>query len=474
MTAQTIKPTNESSSEYVQVLNNAAGLEYGFKAALASVPSEVYPGNPAQQDVIPQVDSAYNTVAKFLIGLVSLTNVANTWESGKRLYYAENKNLDAVADFGFNFLKTGAWFAFLGVIAAGAIFVAPYLLIAMAGLGIAYGAFNIGKHLVEAYRAHKENNKEERAKQLNAIPGQMLITALNALCLVFSIDLGLTLPAGLENAANLMQSGQFFAGIDAFSAVGAGFQAAKVLFYAIAATATLGAISSKSTWDMNLETLNALRHPLETFQKAKNAVVEKIIALKTFVGRNPLKVPLAIIAVGFEVLSLATQLITRTIALAATPLLLIGAGIRKTLSFCATQLANGFKSLFGKKEKAAIPAQNPEPIEPSSTVSINARFEKKHEELRNKVEKQLEHLNSQKQTPKIAAKKALVTNLKIKLSDKIESYDSKIAVVDLKNSAQTISPSVYQSFWRSKSKTAELAENVEALDVQMRSAAAGA
>ena len=50
--------SNVSSSEYLQVVNNAAGLEYGVKAALAPISEEYYPDNPAKDDVIPHEDSA--------------------------------------------------------------------------------------------------------------------------------------------------------------------------------------------------------------------------------------------------------------------------------------------------------------------------------------------------------------------------------------------------------------------------------
>ncbi|GEM_PF-5925095 len=467
--------SNVSSSEYLQVVNNAAGLEYGVKAALAPIPEAYYPDNPAKADVIPHEDSAYASISKFMVLLFSLTNVAATWESGKRLYYAENKNLETFVDFGFNFLKTAAWFTFLGLILGGAVLIAPYLLIGMAALGIAYGTFNIGKHLVEAYRAHKEKDKEKRAEHLEAIPAQMLITALNALGLVFAIDVGLNLSSQLNAAGQLSQAGQLFPALAAMKVVGAGFQGLKLIFCTLAAVGTLGAISSKSTWDMNVETLEVLRHPQQAFRQAKVVFVEKCKALGAFVGKNPLKIPLAILAIGFEAVSLASQLVSRTIAFVATPLLLFGTGLRKIASFCSSKIEKGCEWLFGKSKKAST--QNSMPIsnevleqaKPSTDV-IKEKFAVDQAQVRAKIETQLKHLNAEKKTPKIDAKKELLEGLHEKLSG-----EGKGRSVDaIENAAKKTSSSVYQSFWRTESKTAELVREVRDLDKRYPLAAAGA
>ncbi len=465
MTKQKLMSGSDSSSQVLQVLNNAAGMEYGVKAALAAIPDVVYPDNPAQKDVIPHMDSAYSSAAQFLTIFFSLMNVGAFWESAKTLYDAENKNLEKFVDVGFNFLKMGAWFTFIALITTGFVFIAPYLLIGMAALGIAYGTFNIVKHIIEAVRAHQESDKKSRDYHLGEIPKQMLLTAISALGLVFGIDAGITLNGEIAQAIKLSEAGKMIQALMMLKSVGAGFQGIQTLFYTLMGVATFGAISSKSTWEMNKETWSALRHPQQSFRSAKEAFIEKCVDLRNFVGKNPLKIILAPVVVAFELISLTTKFLARTIALVATPLLLIGTGIRKALSYVGNKIFHNKPHVL-----ASVAPQAESPIA-LSTVVVKKQLADEHAQLKTTIEAQLSKLSNVTPSPKINAKKRILEGMKAKLNISVDNYDSKTSIDALESSAKVISPRVYRSFWRAEGKTEEIVRRVKQLDVSIRAIA---
>jgi hypothetical protein len=470
MNSQKLLPAaNESSSAVLQELNNAAIMEYGVKAALAPIPSDYYPDNPAQKDVIPHVDGAYASAAQLISLAFSVINVTSTWASFKELYYAKNKNLEKWANFGFNFLKMSLWFSFIGVAAAGLVFVAPYMLVAMAGLGVVYGVGNMVKHGIEAYRANKERDLESRNKHLSEIPKQALLTAVSVLSLIFGIDTAIGLNGQIEAAMKLNESGEMLPALMMMKSVGAGFVGLKTLFYAVAAAATLGAISSKSTWETNLETFHAIAHPMQTFRKGKDLLIEKCKSLVSMVKANPVLVLATPIIVAFEAISAVTQLTARVVTFVCTPLLAAGALLRKSLGFAADKIAN----LFAKNKEPSLTTPLMAQEAMCSTEKVIHQLHSEHAQLKNSIVAQLVRLDSVAQTPKIKAKKLLLEGLQVKLGPDTLAYDETVDIKGLEQVATQKSSNLYQSFWRAEGKTEQLVRQAKQFDSR-RQAAMGA
>jgi len=461
--------SNADASSAAQLAHNTLVLEYGVQSVLKVIPTMVIPNNPASKPVLPGIDQNFSHAQVYLEIFFTLINVRSAWTSIKNLWYADNKNFAKWAEVFFNVARLGLWVSMIALSIAGIVAVAPYLLVAMAALGAGYGLFNVGRAVKELWEAKKNKNAAAYEASKEAIAQQLSITAVSTLSLVFAIEMGIKLPDELNQAVNLLEHGQFMPAIDMFKSVAAGYAGIQILFYTAFTAATLGLITSKSTWDMNKSTINALLNPVQSFHDLGKAMASKWQSLKNLVGSNPrwwvVTVPAAIIATAFEVVSVATSFVARTLAFAATPLLMLGTGMRKT--------AGWIGKLFSKPAKNVdISVCTDSPA--FSTTQINGHLNAHKNDLENRLQMHIAKIQTDKRTGHSlqAAKRSAKEDLLSHVLECMKGQD-KTPIHTLETKAKE-KANVFQSFWHRQGKTEKLVQEAKVLEAQMAHASRAA
>lgn len=419
------KESNTTAASQVQVLGFITGEANTINDGLGLIPDQIYPDNPCKDDLVPNLDKTGTVgfaakLSSFLFPLAFITGWANTWENIKRYRNDKNKNFEKTLDLGVNITMQAVSTTILALILAGVLFVAPYLLAAMLGLGMAYGLYNIVKHSYRAYCAQKEGNKEQRNAHLGAIPLQLIVTAINALGFVANLSMAFHIGPQLTDSYNkltqAMQHWDISGAADAINitkSAGSAFQATKFILYGLGALVTLGTIPvlTKNAFKYNQETLEALKHPVQTLKKAGAAIKGSGKNLWEAIKKRPYVAPFVIIPIALEVMSLTVQAVSRVLSLALTPVQLLGKGIIKGF--------NAIKNFFSKKKPTVIHDASVEPLPQSINDSTF---------LMNSALSQQPGKNSQ-----------------------VHSDEKLIATTEQR--AKTPSPYLPQSFWSAKDRT---------------------
>ena len=469
--------TNTTVAANAQVLNFVMGEGQAIHDGLALIPAKLYPENPGLEPLLPNHDTvgAVSFLAKMTSWLSPLTFVigwANTWEAIKRYSREENKNLEKTLNLGMNIVTTAASTTIMALILAGVVYAAPYLIAGMLGAGMAYGFFNLVKHSYRAYRAHKDADKEKRNAHLWALPKQLLSTAVNSLGFVLNFSLafhvGPQLSAAYDKLTTGLKTWDFAAVGEAMAltkSAGATFSGLRSLFYGLSAVVTLGAVPTLTAKALhyNAETLNALKHPVQTLKNAGNAIKAGAENLWNVIKKKPYVIPFVVIPVALEMVSLSVQAVTRVASLALAPLQLVGLGVTKTFS--------AVKSWFtGKPVAASLPTMA-EPLLPSandSTFQVQAALQAKHAQLKVMIADEVTHLETQKPTKKILSKLYCMQRFDKKLGTDVASYSNDQSVGEIETDAKVISPYLKQSFWREEGRVEKISRVLQHFDTSFQ------
>jgi F0F1-type ATP synthase assembly protein I len=467
---QIFQESNTSVSGHIQTLSFAMGEAQGISSGLATIPDIVYPNNPGKTDLIPNFDSAgiVSWPAKILTWLSPIAFIigwANTWDNIKCYAKAENKNFEKTLDLSVNILSTVASTTVLALILAGAFFAAPYIIAAMLCVGMSYGFFNIVKHSYRAYCAHKANDKVMRNQHLWAIPKQVLTTAINAVAFVVNFSFAFNIGPRLSDAANKFSeafqkwdAAGMAEAIDLTKAAGSAFAATKTILYSLAALVTLGAIPSLTAmaFKNNKQTVAALKHPIKTLKKAGAVIKERAARVWSLLKNKPYVAPFIVISIAFELVSLTVKAISRTASLLLAPIQLLGVGVGRVCKKIA--------SYFKKKSPAVVESNSV--IEPlvqpikNSTVQMNAALIQEHAELKQLIENESTHLESQPDTKKIRAKKYCMQEFQRQLGASVKEFDVNRSVMTIEREAKVVSAHVKQSFWRAEGRVEEVSRRM--------------
>jgi hypothetical protein len=472
---------NTSVAGNLQVLNFVAGEAQAINDGLAMIPEKMYPNNPGHDPLVPSVDSVSavgwaTKVSTWLSPLTFVIGWANTWDNIKRYAKEENKNFEKTLDLGVNILTTAASTTIMALILAGTVYAAPYLLAGMLGVGMAYGFFNIVKHSYRAYRAHKDGDKEKRNAHLWALPKQLLSTAVNALGFVLNLSMAFNIGPRLSEAASKFAEGvknwnmgAVAEAMDLTKSAGAAFNAAKTVLYGLGAVVTLGTIPSLTAdaFKRNKETLEALKHPMQTLRKAGSAIKNGAQKLWAVIKKKPYVAPFVVIPLVLEIVSLSVQAVSRIASLALAPVQLLGNGILKAFS-----AAKGF---FGAKQQPEA-EQVVAPIltqANDSTFVMNAALGKgqslqaTHRQLKTLIAEEVAHLKTQKPTAKINSKLYCMEQFDQKLGGDVSGYRSAQSVAVIERDAKVISPYLKQSFWREEGRVEKISRHMQQLEKSM-------
>jgi hypothetical protein len=466
--------SNTSIAGQVQVFNFVAAEAQAIHDGLAIVPESIYPDNPGQAPLMPNVDtvnagSVMTKMLTWLSPLAFMTSWANTWNHIKRYAKEENKNFEKTLDLTVNVLTTATSTTILALILTGAIYAAPYLIASMLGVGMAYGFFNIMKHSYHAYRASKEADKEKRNAHLWEIPKQMLSTAVNALGFVLNLSLAFQVGPQLSTAYDKLTTAiknwdmeGVKAAIGMTQSAGAVFNAMRSVLYGLGAVVTLGAVPSLTAkaFQHNADTWEAVTHPIQSLKKLGAAIKEGAQHIWTVIKKRPYVAPFVIIPVALEVVSAVVQTISRVAALALAPVQLIGKGIAQVFSF--------FKS--GASHTQPIALSQPLLQQANdSTFQVNAALQAKHHQLKTMIADEVTHLKTQPQTKKIQSKLYCMEQFNAKLGADVNGYERTQSVRGIESQAKTISPYLKQSFWRSEGRVEKISRQMQAFDAEIQS-----
>jgi hypothetical protein len=477
--------TNTSVAGNLQVLNFVAGEGQAINDGLAQIPAAVYPENPGSEPLIPNIDkvggvSFLTKVSTWLSPVTFVMGWANTWENIKRYAKDENKNFEKTLDLGMNVLTTAASTTIMALILAGTVYAAPYLIAGMLGAGMAYGFFNIMKHSYRAYRAHKEGDKEKRNAHLWAVPKQMLSTAVNALGFVLNLSMAFHIGPQLSAAASKLTTaiknwdlGGVAQAMDITKSAGSAFAAAKTVLYGLAAVATLGAVPSLTAqaFKNNAETLDALKHPVQTLKKAGNAIKEGAQKLWSVVKKRPYLAPFVVVPVALEIVSLSAQAVSRVASLALAPVQIIGKGITKAFG-----LVKGFFSSKKPSVEQAPVLREPllQQVNDSTfrvTAALNQDQQRKqaeHGKLKALIADEVAHLKTQTQTKKIQSKLFCMEQFDQKLGTAVNDYNASQSVAKIEDDAKVISPYLKQSFWREVGRVEKISQHMQRFEHEMQ------
>jgi hypothetical protein len=464
--------TNTSVAGNLQVLNFVAGEAGALNDGLAMVPGSMYPDNPGHDSLVPNVDPVgavgwATKISSWLSPLTFIVGWANTWDNIKRYTKEENKNFEKTLDLGVNILTTAVSTTIMALILAGTVYAAPYLLAGMLGAGMAYGFFNIMKHSYRAYRAHKEGDTEKRNAHLWALPKQVLSTAINTLGFVLNLSMAFNIGPRLSAAANKLATAVkswdmdgIAAAMDITKSAGAAFNAAKTVLYSLGAVVTLGIIPglTANAFKRNEETLEAFKHPMQTFRKAGAAIKAGAQKLWVLTKKRPYVAPFVVIPLVLEVVSLSVQAVSRVASLVLAPVQLLGKGILNAFS--------ALKGWFGSKQSAVLAA--PLLVQSNdSTFAINAALNKaevlqlKHRQLKTWIADEVAHLGAQKPTDKINSKLYCMEQFDLKLGNDVNGYNSAQSVAAIERDARVISPYLKQSFWREEGRVEKISRHMQ-------------
>jgi hypothetical protein len=348
----------------------------------------------------------------------------------------------------------------------------------MLGAGMAYGFFNIMKHSYRAYRAHREGDTEKRNAHLWALPKQILSTAVNALGFVLNLSMAFNIGPRLSEAANKFATAVkswdmsgVAAAIDITKSAGAAFNAAKTVLYGLGAVVTLGAIPSLTAkaFKRNEETLEALRHPVQTLRKAGGAIKEGAQKLWAVIKKRPYIAPFVVVPLALEVVSLSVQAVSRVASLVLAPVQLLGKGILKAFSVV--------KGWFGSKQSAAeqtavltaplLAQSNDSTFAMNAALSQGQALQSKHRQLKTWIADEVAHLRAQKLTDKINSKLYCMEQFDQKLGNDVSGYDSAQSVAVIERDAKVISPYLKQSFWREEGRVEKISRHMQQFEKGM-------
>lgn len=468
-TALLYKESNTSSAWYLQFYSFLMSTGLWIKNILLMVPDVFYPDNPAQDSFFPFLNVArWLTIFSYLTPISVILNITSTWKSIKKFYYEENKNLEKTLDLGVKVSTTAAATTFLGLMLFGSaalvLSVAPYLLLAAAGVGVLYGLFNIGKHI---YRAIKTDDKEKRKVHGMAIGKQIVSTVVNALAFTVTFFIGVKI-----NAQFGQLSGEIFHDLGIIQNVGTIFKAAIPFVYALAACITLGAIPSvtKSAWDMNKETLqtaeNLITKPKETIKNAAQAFTAKWQNLWGFIKKTHyIALPIIFIPIALETVSVAVNLVCRVAALSIMPFQALILGVRQCLgknkSVAAPQAEGrneSAKKVFtqlGSTAKPSSPELQATLVVDHKATAKDEKIVSEYDELHTVLVKKISLL--EKYGTEIGKKDAAKLGLLKDIRQHLESQDITLPMIDgFIAKAKIISCRVFQSFWRGVGEVEEI------------------
>jgi hypothetical protein len=474
---------NTSVAANLQVLNFVVGEAQAINDGLALIPEKMYPGNPGHDPLVPNLDSVgavgwVTKVSTWLSPLTFIVGWANTWGNIKRYAKEENKNFEKTLDLGVNILTTAASTTIMALILAGTVYAAPYLLAGMLGAGMAYGFFNIMKHGYRAYRAHRDGDKEKRNAHLWALPKQVLSTAVNALGFVLNLSMAFNIGPQLSEAANKFATAVknwdisgVTAAMDITKSAGAAFNAAKTVLYGLGAVVTLGAIPSltANAFKHNEETLDALKHPMQTLRKAGAAIKEGAQKLWAVIKKRPYVAPFVVIPLALEVVSLSVQAVSRAASLVLAPVQLLGKGVSKAFS--------AVKGWFGLTQPEAaqtavlaaplLTQSNDSTFAMTAALSNEQALQSKHRQLKAMIADEVVHLKAQTSTDKIKSKLYCMEQFDQKLGRDVNGYNSVQSVAIIERDAKVISAYLKQSFWREEGRVEKISRHMQQFEKGM-------
>lgn len=470
---------NTSPAWHLQFLSFLMATGFTIKSILLTL-------NPKMDIFFPYLSTA--SVLNYLTYLTPAAvglNVVSTWKSIKEFYYAENKNLDKCLDLVVKIVTTSAAITYLGFVLSGAtalvLTVAPYLLIAVAGVGVLYGLFNCAKHL---YRAYKADDKEKRKEHLWEAGKQFVNAIANSFAIVVSIFIGVKI-----NAEFAQLTGKFFHDLVIMQNVGEIFKSAIPYVYAFGIVSALAILPSiaKKVWQINKETAESIKkvfttHPSTTLKEVGKKFTAKWNHLWQFVRDTKyVALPIILVPIAFEVISVTVTTVFRLALLPISLLTAIGSGIKQcftgkaktnpVVSADVKPESSSAKHIFTqlKVSDAALPTamsraredfDNPKSKMKQRDSAAFADYRKLTEMINNKIavlEKYGDKIGK-----KDAAKLALIRDIR----EHREVGDLNVLMLDgLVQKAKQISPRVFQSFW---CEVGEVEEIVRAVKKHLR------
>lgn len=248
---------NRASGWTLSVVNFVLNAAQQIKAGLQTVPDFFYPDNPAPR-LLNWIGSSLANVLYYVSPFILILIWSSAFRSIKRFYEADNKNFERCLDL---FLSLGsaavmtAIYA-LGLTASTYVFmhIAPILISCIFAVNAVLGLVNFMTNL---YCAFKAKDREIRNQYLWKAVKELLSIITNTLGFVVGLFLGIKTCEAVE----LMNEGVDQL-IQSIFAIGRYFEQMAPLVYALCVSAALGLAAE--TVELNLETLRAMRHPLET------------------------------------------------------------------------------------------------------------------------------------------------------------------------------------------------------------------
>lgn len=285
---------------------------------------KLFPGHPGMQEILPVIGKIFGSSWTAFMQIMSPVALGFSWANAAHAWMclgkAENRTISGFANAMLSTAISVTWTVLFSLGLAGAaagiaktVISLPYLLPTVFALFTAHSLFHCVKNSILGVRAWMRGDKLE-AKQYAVNAARSLINVVtNSLTLVASVVLGIK----FKEASNLIKE-DFMAGK---AAVIRCWDQATNLLYAAATFIGVGQIIS--TTKMNEETLNVLRHPVNSFKKAISTIKahpQELLLLPFSMVKIPFRI-VALAATPFQLAGkwIANKIFTKTPAKPAPP-----------------------------------------------------------------------------------------------------------------------------------------------------------
>jgi hypothetical protein len=415
------------------------------------------------KDVISNMDKSgflrtlFTTIMPAIAGFLLIAPCVNTWDAIKNYYRSANRNFDKTLDLFVNIVMSVTSVAVMATLLAGVVYISPYILLIALSVSTGYALYNITKHAYRAFRAHQEGDEDRRRQHLMAIPRHIILGILSVLGLL----------THLNNAFNITVFSSVFNVVEFSNTT---YNVAEILVYTFGLIMTLGTMPAfaRKVMAYNRETWDMVSHPLASFTKLADGLVVRFYNGYELCRQQPLKALLlfipTLVNLTVEFIGFAAKVAARLFSVALAPVQLLGTAVSKSASF--------LMSCFYPAPQIHDLRDDPIPLEKqlADAQKMQSHLGERHAKLKADVVAHIEHLKTQRSTPKIISKLYYMRELEYKLGDNITDFAHSESVANVEAEAKIYSSRLYQSFWRQEGRVEKIARLAERLEYDVEDA----